>query len=256
MELHKAIKEIVDFKGPGIITDTRIINFLLDYNAFFDVPASRTIVQSMIATGYSQKILDLGGHNCSIKESDGTFNIKLKDYIDSFCKQNGFHLQLVEYVVKCVVYGLGWIEEVPATPDSQSTSAIQTKMHVIQPLIVKSGSTSGNNTNKIDSITYQNIVDSQFLVMKVSPQNASVFIDGQQQFVSNGTMAVELSIGQHAYEVKAENYETKCGYVDIKSDYKTDVITIMLGNTDMDGEKKICPDHLRKQALGILVWIG
>ncbi len=229
MELHKAIKDIVSHNGAEKITNAQIINYLLDYGAFSDVPASKTIVQAMVAGGYCQKILDLEKQKSSIREDNGILQIKLKGYIDSISKQNGFHLQLVDYVVKCVIFGLGWIDDVPVIPNSQSTTTIRSKIQTPPPLSAKSGVTSGINTNTPHSITYQNIVDSQFLVMKVSPINASVFVDGLQQFVSNGIMATELSIGQHFYEVKAENYEEKNGYVEIKSDNKTEIaVTLSL----------------------------
>ena len=56
MELHKALKEIVAQKGAGMINNTQIINFLLDYQAFKEKPAIKLIVRDEIISGYAEKV--------------------------------------------------------------------------------------------------------------------------------------------------------------------------------------------------------
>lgn len=41
MELHKVIKDIVASKGAEMINNIQIINYLLDYQAFIEVPATK-----------------------------------------------------------------------------------------------------------------------------------------------------------------------------------------------------------------------
>ena len=94
------------------------------------------------------------------------------------------------------------------------------KNNSIQPFENKGRITSGLNTIKTNSISYEQIVATQFLVMKVSPIHASVYIDGSQQFVSNGIMAVELPVGQHSYKVEAEFYDSQCGIIEINDNVK------------------------------------
>ena len=233
--LHIAMRDAIEQFGSDVLTESRLVNILLDYGAYSDVPASKTIIQTIVDGGYSQKILDLGGKNSSffssIFNSDETINKpegeewrnKLESYVALISKRNGFHQPLVDYVVECMVYGLDWTNNTPVVPMTQTASQTQAKPLGPQPKHVNSSTSSGTNTNKTNSVTYQNIVDSQFLVMTVSPKNAEVFVDGEQQFVSNGIMAVELSVGSHEYVVMADSYETQKGIVDITSNSKAEL---------------------------------
>lgn len=237
--LHKGLRQTVEQFGHAILLENRLINILLDYGAFSDVPGSKTIIQAMIVGGYCQKILDLGKQKSSIfssllnrnvpiikPEQEGGQSI-LKSYVDSISKQNGFQIQLVNYVVQSILYGLNWIDDIPEIPASQSSAAIQSNSRVPKPMSFNRETTSGKNTNKTNSVTYNNITSTQFLVMRVFPLNALVYIDGQQQFVSNGVMAVELPVGQHTYEVRADSYEAKRGSIVI-NDYEKAEVDVQL----------------------------
>lgn len=230
--LHIAIKEAISQFGIDVLTESRLVSILLDYGAYSDIPASKTIIQAMVSGGYGQKIVDLGRKNhsffTSLSNSNDTitkpegeeWHNKLKSYASIISKQNGFQQPLVDYVVECIVYGLDWIDHIPEVPYSQTASPTKPKPLASQPKQVNTGMTSGINTNKTNSISYQNITDTQFLVMRVKPAHAKVYVDNLQQYVSNGIMAVELAIGTHYYEVSADDYETKTGTVKISSDSK------------------------------------
>lgn len=230
--LHIAIREAIEQFGFDVLTENRLANILLDFGAYSDIPAAKTIIQAMIAGGYSQKILDLGKQKrsflSSLFNSDDTISKpegdewrnKLESYSAVVTKQNGFQQPLVDYVVECIIYGLDWIDYTPETPRQQNVDSKQSKTLGPQPKQVSGGKTSGTNTNKTNSVSYQNIVDSQFLVMKVKPANAIVYVDDHQQYVSNGIMAVELPVGTHSYEVRADDYETQKGTVKITSKFK------------------------------------
>lgn len=47
MKLYDAIKEIVKLKGNNIITDSALLNYLNDYHAFEERPASKLILLGM-----------------------------------------------------------------------------------------------------------------------------------------------------------------------------------------------------------------
>ena len=126
-------------------------------------------------------------------------------------------------MLNCIVYGLNWNDTIPEVPSQKTQTSFTQKPTGPQPKKVNNGNSSGQNTNKTNSVSYHQIVDEQFLVMKVSPKNANIFIDGTQQFVSNGIMAVELPVGTHSYEVKADFHETKTGTVDIVSTSKAEI---------------------------------
>ena len=230
--LNIAIREAIEQFGVDVLMENRLVNILLDYGAFSDVSAAKTIIQAMITGGYIQKIVDLGkqkrsflssifNSNDTIRKPEGEeWRNKLESYSAVITKQNGFQRPLVDYVVECFVYGLDWIDYTPETPKQQNEASKQAKTLGPQPKQVSGGTSSGTNTNKTNSVSYQNIVDSQFLVMKVKPANAIVYVDDHQQYVSNGIMAVELLVGTHSYEVRADDYEPQKGTVKITSNFK------------------------------------
>ena len=230
--LHIAMREAIEQFGFDVLTEGRLVNILLDYGAYSDVPASKTIIQAIVSDGYSQKILDLGkqrrsflsslfNSNETIGKPEGEeWRNKLESYAAMISKRNGFQQPLVDYVIECLVYGLDWIDNTPILPQSQTASQTQVKPLGPQPKQVNSSTSSGTNTNKTNSVTYQNISNTQFFVMKVKPANAKVYVDDHQQYVSNGMMAVELPVGTHSYEVKADDYETQTGTVKITSNFK------------------------------------
>ncbi len=100
MNLHIAIKEIVKQKGVEIIKNVQIINYLLDYQAFKEKPATKLILRDVINGGYAEEI-------SSLKSQDSGWTmsfIKLKrDFIDS-C---GYKDELVDYVFEAIAYGIG-----------------------------------------------------------------------------------------------------------------------------------------------------
>ena len=59
MELHKAIKVVINSKGVDMICNPQIINYLLDYQAFKEKPATKLILRAIIDSGYAENILPL-----------------------------------------------------------------------------------------------------------------------------------------------------------------------------------------------------
>lgn len=60
------------------------------------------------------------------------------------------------------------------------------------------------------------VVDGQFFVLKVSPDNAEVIIDNDQPVtITDGTFSKYLSKGQHTYSVKADMCKTEAGVITI-----------------------------------------
>ena len=60
MELHKALRHIIETEGQDIIKEIRLVNILDDFNAYQDIPASKYILRAIIADGYSSKLLQIG----------------------------------------------------------------------------------------------------------------------------------------------------------------------------------------------------
>ena len=100
MELHKAIKEIVNLKGIEIIMNAQVINFLLDYNAFKEKPATKLILRDVINSGYAEELL-------SLDTRDSSWHIKFLKYKRDFTDSCGYKEELVDYVFEAIAYGIG-----------------------------------------------------------------------------------------------------------------------------------------------------
>ena len=53
----------------------------------------------------------------------------------------------------------------------------------------------------------------RYLVMSVTPQNSTVYIDDKMQKVTNGSVSLRLSQGSHRYRVEAPGYAPETGQV-------------------------------------------
>ena len=100
MELHKAIKEIVASKGADMICNPQIINYLLDYQAFKEKPATKLILRAIIDSGYAENILAL------TFDRNG-WEIKFRQYQHEFIDSCGYKEELAAYVFESIAYGLG-----------------------------------------------------------------------------------------------------------------------------------------------------
>ena len=99
MELHKALKEIVASKGAGMINNIQIINFLLDYQAFKEKPATKLILRDVINAGYGESIL-------ALQNTQG-WQSKFKQYEHEFIDSCGYKEELAAYVFESIAYALG-----------------------------------------------------------------------------------------------------------------------------------------------------
>jgi tetratricopeptide (TPR) repeat protein len=102
MELHKAIKEIVASKGADMIRNPQIINYLLDYQAFKEKPATKLILRAIIDSGYAENIMVLAS------DKKG-WEVKFKQYQHEFIDSCGYKEELAAYVFEAIAYGLGLV---------------------------------------------------------------------------------------------------------------------------------------------------
>ena len=100
MELHKAIKEIVASKGADMICNPQIINYLLDYQAFKEKPATKLILRDIINSGYAEEIL-------SLNTKDASWTLAFMKFKRDFIESCGYKEELVDYVFEALVYGIG-----------------------------------------------------------------------------------------------------------------------------------------------------
>lgn len=99
MELHKAIKEIVASRGAEMICNVQIINYLLDYQAFKEKPATKLILRAIIDSGYAENIL-------ALINTTG-WETKFRQYQHEFIDSCGYKEELAAYVFESIAYGLG-----------------------------------------------------------------------------------------------------------------------------------------------------
>lgn len=106
MKLYDAIKEIVKLKGKSIISESALLNYLKDYHAFDERPASKLVLRDVVNGGYSDKILNL----C---HSDSNWTTKLKSYEHDFVDSCGYKEELVLYVFQSLAYASGLTDKKP-----------------------------------------------------------------------------------------------------------------------------------------------
>lgn len=99
MELHKAIKVVINSKGVDMICNPQIINYLLDYQAFKEKPATKLILRAIIDSGYAENILAL------TSDKNG-WEMKFKQYQHEFIDSCGYKEELAAYVFDSIAYGL------------------------------------------------------------------------------------------------------------------------------------------------------
>lgn len=208
--LIDATSKIISQFGDGIVYEERFVNILSDMFPDRDNPAILRIIKSAILARLLKGVFNSNAENIGVRVDAAALSLS---------KQYGYDQKLVKCILSSLAVGYGTI----STAQYETLNNLrqkQMKNNSIQPFENKGRITSGLNTIKTNSISYEQIVATQFLVMKVSPIHASVYIDGSQQFVSNGIMAVELPVGQHSYKVEAEFYDSQCGIIEINDNVK------------------------------------
>lgn len=100
MELHKALKEIIAQRGVDMINNIQIINFLLDYQAFKEKPATKLILRDVINSGYAEKIRTLDMMELG-------WQTKFKLYEHEFINAFGYNEYLAVFVFESIAFALG-----------------------------------------------------------------------------------------------------------------------------------------------------
>lgn len=101
MELHKAIRTVVETDGQDIIKETRIVNILDDFKSFDSCPSTKYILKAIISEGYASKLLSLG-----------KWNTQTVSLIHNFVGATGFQPDMVNLVFESLAYALGYINSI------------------------------------------------------------------------------------------------------------------------------------------------
>lgn len=111
MELHQALKQIINTDGQEILTQPRIVNILSDLQAYQSMPAAKYIISSMINDGFMQKLLNIG-----------MWNPKCEQLANQFVQTTGFQEDMVSVIFQSIAYGVGWKNqvEIPSKPRTKA----------------------------------------------------------------------------------------------------------------------------------------
>ena len=78
-------------------------------------------------------------------------------------------------------------------------------------------------------------VGGQFLVMRVSPANATVYVDNRLQTVKpDGTLSLMLTYGRHSYRVEAASYISEAGVVEMGQSKQSLSVTLKSAKATLD----------------------
>lgn len=115
-ELIIALQLAIEQFGTSILDDSKLVNVLLDLGAFKTAPYAKTVIRELIAEGYMQKIMQVG-HDEN----------RINTLVSMITSQSGFTLQIVEYIVNCLLYTLNYIDFEPKyTPQNYTSKANST----------------------------------------------------------------------------------------------------------------------------------
>lgn len=97
-----------------------------------------------------------------------------------------------------------------------------------------------------------------YLIMTITPKNSTVFVDDQLQTVTDGTMRVRLTYGQHSYRVDANGYATEQGIVEIGPGRKDMTISLQsrMGTINVNCPTSGMQVYINDQLRGTAPWKG
>ena len=110
MDLHVALRNIIDTDGIDIVNDVRLVNILSDFKAFDAIPASKYILRAVIADGYARRLI-----------SCGKWDLNAKALCSHFASSTGFQEDYVSLIFQSIAYGLRFVNNI----DSPQHTPIQ-----------------------------------------------------------------------------------------------------------------------------------
>ena len=175
MVLHLAIKNILKYQGEDFLLDPKMINALIDFQAYDQHPALKNIFRTLHQDGYVKKVKDAGNWDASCDQL--VYEIE-RDY--------ALPRDLVEYSLKSIGIGLGYNcklpssstksqnqqkprPQAPTTPvkpwskmtEIEKADFLETKVEIKESSFAAFGlkveNFSLSDFNKVDSVYYFNI---------------------------------------------------------------------------------------------------
>lgn len=122
MELHQALKQIINTDGQDILTQLRVVNILSDLQAYQKMPAAKYIISSMINDGYMLKLIKIG-----------KWNAKCEQLASQFVITTGFQEFMVSTIYQSIAFGLGWKKSIELTKAPANPPASNSKRPATAP---------------------------------------------------------------------------------------------------------------------------
>lgn len=141
MELHKAIKNVIEAEGIDAIMEPRLINVLSDYRSFDMVPAAKYILKSVIVEGYVKKLIAIG-----------TWNDESGNLCNQFAGATGFRMDYVHFVFQSIAFALGYISSISSIPSNCLINHNNFTTNIIPDRL----NLSGDEINKLDKTSKYN----------------------------------------------------------------------------------------------------
>ncbi len=139
MRLEEAILVAVEKEGIGIISESRFIYYLNDLQAF-NMPALKRIVETMVKSGYSDKLK----HSLTTQN----YQLDINDAKSKLVTIEGFQENLVEYVLNCLLYATKKTTLAPIMPSTAAASTSKPASAIKTPVTLKPINKSSVNSNK------------------------------------------------------------------------------------------------------------
>lgn len=114
MELHQALRHIIQTEGQDILKEIRLVNILDDFKAYAEMPTAKYILRAIIADGFAHKLLSIG------KWNNDAINLASR-----FASNTGFMPESVEILFISLAFGLGWVNQLPKIANANSAPKTQ-----------------------------------------------------------------------------------------------------------------------------------
>ena len=152
MELHDAIKTIVDQFGKEVLTEERFVNILSDVYPNRDNPAMMGIIRTLVKEGYCSDLLSCDENSVQVFISKTTLALN---------KKNGYDKKLVEDILYSLALGSGIVSPKVNTGTAPTKPAQLSKPSRLTPhkpvklnnqTIIKPTTQSSKGNNKLNKL--------------------------------------------------------------------------------------------------------
>ena len=165
MELHEAIKTIVDTFGKDIISERRFLNMVADYYSFKDNPAGKMVLSALVNGGYLSQLIG----TLSEKELSITINQIKKEVENNY----GFRPNLIDDILTNIIRGLNLkvtISPLKEEIDQNQSAGSKVDKKTVAPIqyFLKKRSTINSNYYTYNALGYYNADNDSFIILKGS----------------------------------------------------------------------------------------